>query len=66
MDYLIFDGGEEIYSIIMPNWDGESDELEVRSVKGFEYLINLEEVEYISMCDEELMKIFEEAGIEVV
>lgn len=66
MDYLIFDGGEEIYSIIMPNWDGESDEFEVRSVKGFEYLINLEEVEYISMCDEELMKIFEEAGIEVV
>lgn len=66
VDYLIFDGGEEIYSIIMPNWDGESDDFEVRSVKGFEHLINLEEVEYISMCDEDLMKTFEEAGIGVV
>lgn len=66
VDYLIFDGGEEIYSIIMPDWDGESDDFEVRSVKGFEQLINLETVEYISMCDEELMKTFEEAGIEVV
>lgn len=66
VDYLIFDGGEEIYSIIMPDWDGESAEFEVRSVKGFEQLINLKTVEYISMCDEDLMKTFEEAEIEVV
>lgn len=50
----------------MPNWDGESYEFDVRSVKGFEHLTNLEEVEYISMCEEELMEVFKEAGIKVV
>lgn len=60
---LVFDGGEEIYFMIMPDWDGESDEFDVTSIKGFEHLTNLEEVEYISMCDEDLMEEFEKAGI---
>lgn len=62
---LVFDGGEDIYFLIMPDWDGESDEFDVTSVKGFELLPNLESVEYISMCEEELMKEFEKKGIEV-
>lgn len=63
---LAFDGGEEIYFLLMPYWDGESDELDVKSVKGFEQLPNLEKVDYISMCDEELMEAFTNAGISVV
>lgn len=63
---LAFDGGEEIYFLLMPYWDGESDELDVKSVKGFEQLPNLEKVDYISMCDEELMEAFTDAGISVV
>lgn len=62
---LVFDGGEDIYFLIMPYWDGESDEFEVTSVKGFELLPNLESVEYVSMCEEELMEEFEKKGIEV-
>lgn len=62
---LCFDGGEDIYFLIMPDWDGESDEFLVRSVEGFELLKNLKFVEYISMCDEELMGEFENAGIKL-
>lgn len=62
---LCFDGGEDIYFLIMPDWDGESDEFLVKSVDGFEQLKNLKSVEYISMCEEELMGVFENAGIKV-
>ena len=61
----MFDGGEDIYFLLMEDWDGESDEFDVNSVKGFELLSNLKSVEYISMCDEELMEEFEKAGINV-
>lgn len=63
---LCFDGGEDIYFMIMPNWDGESEEFNVKSVSGFENLENLKQVEYIAMCSEELMDKFEEKGIEVI
>ncbi|WP_244835003.1 hypothetical protein [Clostridium sp. BJN0001] len=63
---LCFDGGEDIYFMIMPNWDGESEEFNVKSVGGFEKLLNLKKAEYISMCSEELMDKFKEKGIEVV
>lgn len=65
VDKLVFDGGEDIYFLMMTDWDGESDEFDVRSVKGFELLPNLKEVEYIAMCDESLMEAFTEAGITV-
>lgn len=65
VDKLVFDGGEDIYFLMMTYWDGESDEFDVKSVKGFELLPNLKEVEYIAMCDEELMEAFTEAGIKV-
>ena len=62
---LCFDGGEDIYFLIMPDWDGESEEFLVKSVDGFELLKNLKSVEYISMCEEELMSAFEKSGIKV-
>ena len=62
---LTFDGGEEIYYYIMPDWDGELEELDVKSIKGFKLLKNLEKVYYCSMCDEALMEEFEKNGIEV-
>ncbi len=62
---LAFDGGEDIYFLLMPYWDGESDEFEVKSVKGFEKLPNLKSVDYISMCSEELMEAFTQKGITV-
>lgn len=65
VEQLVFDGGEDIYFLLMTDWDGESDEFDVQSVKGFELLPNLKSVEYIAMCDEELMEEFEKAGIEV-
>ena len=63
---LVFDGGEDIYFLLMPDWDGESEEFDVKSVKGFEQLPNLKEVEYISMCEEKLMEDFEKRGIAII
>lgn len=62
---LVFDGGEDIYFLIMPNWDGESEEFDVESVEDMELLPNLREVEYTSMCDPDLMDQFTEKGITV-
>ncbi|MDU5722289.1 MAG: hypothetical protein E6Z86_09095, partial [Clostridium butyricum] len=62
---LCFDGGEEIYFMIMPEYDGESDEFDVKSIGGFEKLPNLRQVEYIAMCSEELIDEFKEKGIEI-
>lgn len=66
VEELVFDGGEDVYFLIMPYWDGESEEFDVRSVAGFEKLPNLKRVVYIAMCDESLMNAFKEQGIEVV
>ncbi len=63
---LVFDGGEDIYFLLMEYWDGESEEFDVKSVKGFEKLPNLERVVYVSMCEEELMEEFRKKGITVV
>lgn len=62
---LCFDGGNDIYGIIYPEWDGEDDLFTVESVEGFEILKNLQYVEYISMCEEEVLDPFEEAEIEI-
>lgn len=63
---LCFDGGEEIYFMIMPEYDGESDEFDVKSIGGFEKLPNLRQVEYIAMCSEKLIDEFKEKGIEII
>lgn len=60
---LCFDGGNEIYSLIQPDWDGEDEQFDIYSVEGFEHLKNLKTVCYISMCDEETLNPMEEKGI---
>lgn len=53
---LDFDGGNDIYFLINPGWDGEADYFEVRSIKGYEKLKNLKKVNWTSMCDPEILK----------
>ncbi|MBU3104313.1 DUF6892 domain-containing protein [Clostridium gasigenes] len=62
---LCFDGGNEIYSYIQPDWDGEDLLFDIQSVKGFEYIKNLKSVEYISMVDEEVLEPMKEQGIDI-
>lgn len=65
IESLCFDGGNEIYHILKPDWDGEDSLFDVRSVEGFQNLTNLKTVDYISMCDPEVLEPFKEAGIEI-
>ncbi|AWD68361.1 MULTISPECIES: DUF6892 domain-containing protein [Priestia] len=65
VESLCFDGGNEIYHILKPDWDGEDSLFDVLSVEGFQNLKNLKAVDYISMCDLEVLEPFKEAGIEV-
>lgn len=63
---LCFDGGNEIYHLIQPDWDGEDSRFDVQSVSGFEHLKNLKRVCYISMCDEEtILNPLSHKGIEI-
>jgi hypothetical protein len=62
---LCFDGGNNIYHIIRPFWDGEDDYFEVVDVGGFEALTNLKTVNYISMITEEQIDRFRCAGISI-
>ncbi len=66
VEELSFDGGNNIYGLLMPEWDGESDEFDILSVDDMVLLPNLKKVIYISMCDESLMSKFEEKGITVI
>jgi hypothetical protein len=65
IEYLCFDGGNEIYHILKPDWDGEDDLFEIASVQGFQHLKNLKKVDYISMCSPKVLDPFIKAGIEV-
>ncbi|MGE6832856.1 DUF6892 domain-containing protein [Priestia megaterium] len=68
VESLCFDGGNEIYGILKPDWDGEDSLFDVRSVEGFQNLKNLktvESVEYISMCYPEVLEPFKQAGIAI-
>lgn len=62
---LCFDGGNEIYHYIKPDWDGEDSFFDIQSINGFEYLKNLKSIVYISMLDEELLKPMKEHGITI-
>ncbi|MFJ5770126.1 DUF6892 domain-containing protein [Psychrobacillus sp. NPDC093180] len=66
IEYLCFDGGNEIYHILKPDWDGEDSLFDVTSVEGFQHLKNLKTVDYISMCSPEVLEPFKEAGIEIM
>ena len=63
---LCFDGGNEIYFYLCPDWDGENDLFDVTSVDGFEKLPNLNEVEYISMANEDVLEPFRQKGISIL
>ena len=65
IESLCFDGGNEIYHILKPDWDGEDSLFDVLSVEGFQNLKNLKTVDYISMCHPEVLKPFKQAGIEI-
>lgn len=65
VESLCFDGGNEIYHILKPDWDGEDSLFDVLSVEGFQNLKNLKTVDYISMCDPEVLEPFKEAGITI-
>lgn len=65
IEYLCFDGGNEIYRILKPDWDGEDSLFDVVSVEGFRYLRNIKRVDYISMCDSKVLEPFRKAGIEI-
>ncbi|OCA98719.1 DUF6892 domain-containing protein [Clostridium beijerinckii] len=60
---LCFDGGNEIYGFIQPDWDGEDDYFDVKSVKGFEVMENLKSVNFISMVEEEVLQPMKKQGI---
>lgn len=63
---LCFDGGNEIYGFIQPDWDGEDEYFDVKSVKGFEAIKNLKSVELISMVEEEVLEPMKKQGISIV
>ena len=62
---LCFDGGNDIYQIICPFWDGESSYFDIRDVGGFELLKNLKSVTCISMLGRDQIDRFRSAGISV-
>lgn len=63
---LCFDGGNEIYGYIQPDWDGEDEYFDVKSVKGFEHVKNLKAVQLISMVNEEVLEPMKKQGISIV
>lgn len=62
---LCFDGGNDIYQIICPFWDGESDYFDIQDVGGLELLKNLKSVTCISMIGRDQADRFRSAGISV-
>lgn len=65
VEELVFDGGSDIYSLLIPDWDGEDGWFDVTSVQGFEQLINLKKVHYISLCPEAMLQPMENVGVEI-
>lgn len=63
---ICFDGGNEIYFYICPDWDGEDDYFEINSIEGYKKLKKLKAVTYISMLDEDILEPMKDEGIEVL
>lgn len=63
--HLVFDGGDDIYFLLKPDWDGELEILDVRSLAGVERLRNLRSVDWTSMCEPALLAPLRDSGIEV-
>lgn len=62
---LEFDGGNCIYFLLKPDWDGEEDIFDVTSVQGWERLKNLYSVFWSSMCTPDVLAPFRDRGIEM-
>lgn len=63
--YMTFDGGNEIYCQLHPNWDGEDEIFDITSAKGIEKLPNLNCVDAVAMYTDEVLDEITKAGIEV-
>ncbi len=62
---LEFDGGNRIYFLLKPDWDGEEDIFDVTSVQGAERLRNVRSVCWTSMCSPDILAPFREMGVQV-
>lgn len=62
---LCFDGGNEIYFMLKPDWDGEDSIFDITSVEGFTKLKNLKEVEVTSMVEQDVLVPMKNAGIDI-
>lgn len=60
---LCFDGGNEIYFIIKPDWQGEDGSFNFYDISGIESLNNLKTIKRISMCPEEILEPLKSKGI---
>ena len=63
---ICFDGGNEIYFYICPDWDGEDDYFDINSIEGYRKLKNLKSVTYIGMLDEDILEPMKDYGIEIL
>ena len=63
--HLVFDGGDNIYFLLKPDWDGELDIFDVTSFAGVERLRNLRSVYWTSMCEARLLAPLHERGVEI-
>lgn len=52
VETLSFDGGLEIYFYVSPTWDGETDDFDISSLEGLEFLRNLRVFAAASMIPE--------------
>ncbi len=57
------DGGDDIYLNIIPYWDGESDEFNIKSAVDTEKFPNLKKVVLFYDSDEAILSEFEQKGI---
>ena len=62
---LEFDGGNCIYFLLKPDWDGEEDIFDVTSVQGWERLKNLYSDFWSSICTPDVLAPFRDRGIEM-
>ena len=67
IEELIVDGGNEIYSQIIPFWDGEDDYFDMRNVSEEEVkqFKNLKKMEVMPQENWDEMEVFKKCGIEV-
>ncbi|MCJ8330083.1 MAG: hypothetical protein HRT89_12420 [Lentisphaeria bacterium] len=58
------DGGDDIYSYLMPAWSGEEEELELNSLEDLQYLRNLEKLFIYAVVKEKCLDLKSCLGLE--